>query len=112
MVNQYGAGGTMTVSMEGPYGSFGSLVKVAEITLAADGWKNAVSPFFQELTLDGVSVNSKVDLQPDEAQIVLLESKGTVLTAVNDAGAVTVYAVGNKPDTDITMQATIMEVVK
>jgi hypothetical protein len=38
MVNQYGAGGTMTVKMEGPYGSFGSLVKVVEIVLNADNY--------------------------------------------------------------------------
>lgn len=112
MVNQYGAGGTMSVTMDGPFGSFGSLVKVKEITLAADGWKNAASPYFQTVALDGVSINSKVDLQPDAAQISALKNAGTVLTAVNDSGTVNVYAVGKKPEGNITMQVTILEVVK
>lgn len=112
MVNQYGSGSTLSVTMEGPFGSFGSLIKVTELTLAADGWKNAVSPYFQIVALDGVSVNSKVDLQPDTAQIAALAKSGTVLTAVNNNGIVTVYAVGNKPNEQITMQASISEVVK
>jgi hypothetical protein len=112
MVNQYGAGGTMTVTMEGPYGSFGSLVKVGEIVLPADNWKNANSPFFQNITVDGVSINSKVDLQLTPEQIASVFSAGYCLTAVNDSGNVIVYAVGNKPASDITINATITEVVK
>jgi hypothetical protein len=57
-------------------------------------------------------VNSKVDLQPDTAQIAALAKSGTVLTAVNNNGIVTVYAVGNKPNEQIVMQASISEVVK
>lgn len=112
MVNQYGAGGTMTVQMEGPYGSFGSLVKVVEIVLPVDSWKNAESPFFQNITIDGVSVNSKVDLQLTPEQIASVFTKGFCLTAVNDSGNVIVYAIGNKPTSDITINATITEVVK
>lgn len=112
MVNQYGSGSSLSVTMEGPFGSFGSLIKVTDLTLTADGWKNAVSPYFQIVALDGVSVNSKVDLQPDTAQISALAMSGTVLTAVNNNGIVTVYAVGNKPNEQIVMQASISEVVK
>lgn len=112
MVNQYGAGGTMTVTMEGPFGSFGSLVKVVEIVLTADNWKNANSPFFQNITVDGVSINSKVDLQLTPEQIASVFADGFCLTAVNDSGSVIVYAVGNKPASDITINATITEVVK
>lgn len=112
MVNQYGAGGTMSVIMDGPFGNFGSLVKVEQITLTEANWKNAASPYFQTVALDGVSINSKVDLQPDAAQISALKNAGTVLTAVNDSGTVNVYAVGKKPAGNITMQVTIMEVVK
>ena len=112
MVHQYGAGGTMTVEMDGPFGSFGSLVKVVEIPLPVSGWKNANSPFFQNITIDGVSVNSKVDLQLTLEQIASVFSAGFGLTAVNDAGTVIVYAIGKKPTSDITINATITEVVK
>ena len=112
MVNQYGAGGTMTAQMAGPFGSFGSLVKVVEIPLPVSGWKNANSPYFQTVAVEGVSVNSKVDLQLTLEQIASVFSAGYCLTAVNDAGTVTVYAIGNKPTSDITINATITEVVK
>ena len=112
MVNQYGAGGTMTVTMEGPFGSFGSLVKVVEILLPVSGWKNANSPYFQTVSVEGVSINSKVDLQLTPEQIASVFSAGFGLTAVNDSGTVTVYAIGNKPQSDITIHATITEVVR
>ena len=35
----------------------------------------------------------------------------TAFTAENDGGVVTVKAIGDKPEIDITIQATIMEVV-
>lgn len=112
MVNQYGAGGTITAEMDGPFSSFGSMVKLSTVTLLADGWKNAESPYFQTVVLDGVSINSMVDLIANTSQIESLFHSGTALTAFNDSGTVTVYAVGNKPTVDLTLEVSITEVVK
>ena len=94
MINQYGSGSSMSVTMEGPFGGFGSLVKLAEISLPAADWKNAASPYFQIVALDGVSINSVVDLKPTAEQEASMINMGFLLTAINDAGNVTVYAAG------------------
>ena len=119
MVNQYGAGGTMTVRMEGPFGSFGSLVKVGEkavrITEVDEESKQLVEELQNGINEEvqlAIGINSKVDLQLTPEQIASVFSAGYCLTAVNDSGNVIVYAVGNKPTSDITINATITEVVK
>lgn len=108
MSQQYGSGGGMSVRMAGPFGGSGASSKITEITLAASAWKGATSPYSQVVAVEGISVNSKVDLQPSVAQVSMLHC---VLTAENNEGTVTVYAIGEKPTADIIMQATLTEVV-
>jgi len=48
-----------------------------------------------------------VDLQIAMDQIAGV----TAFTAENDGGAVTVYAIGDRPGEDLTLQATITEVI-
>ena len=111
MALQYGAAGTFSVSMEGPFGSSGgAAVKLAEITLLASAWKGAESPYSQVVEVESVSVNSKVDLQPSVAQLEIFHEKDIAFSTENDGGVVTVYAIGDKPMNDYTIQATIMEV--
>lgn len=105
-MQQYGNGNTMTVQLAGPFGTGGTAVKLTEILLPASDWKGAVSPYSQEVDVGDVSMNSMVNLQLSADQIL-----NTAFTAENDGGTVTVYAIGDKPDADITIQATIMEVV-
>ena len=105
----YGQGKSISVMMAGPFNGGGASAKKTSITLPAADWKGGESPYSQAVAVDGISVNSKVDLQPTVEQIIALNS--TALTAVNDAGSVTVYAVGDKPTEDMTFQATLMEVV-
>lgn len=112
MALDYGTGGNVTVQMEGPFGGKGGTsAKLAEIELPAENWKGAESPYSQVVNIDGVSVNSKVDLQPSVEQLEIFHDKDIAFTTENDGGVVTVYAIGDRPTSDYTIQATIMEVV-
>ena len=84
--------------------------KTASVTLAADSWTGTESPYSQVVTIDGVTANSKVDLNPTGEQLNSIATNRTILNTANDNGAVTVYAVGNKPTENYTMQVTITEV--
>ena len=110
MALEYGAGGSITVSMAGPFGGSGTAVKLTEIVLPAANWKGAISPYSQVVAVEGVSVNSKVDLQPSVEQLEIFHDKDIAFSTENDGGVVTVYAIGDKPMNDYTIQATIMEV--
>lgn len=111
MAQQYGSGGTIEVQLAGPFGGgSGTGVKLTEITLYAGNWKGATSPYSQVVAVEGVSVNSMVNLQPSVEQLEIFHDKDLAFVAENEDGVVTVYAVGELPDGDYTMQATIMEV--
>ena len=60
--------------------------------------------------MNGITANSKVDLQPTAVQIVELQNNDIALMAENNDGVITVYALGGKPTVDYTMQALITEV--
>jgi hypothetical protein len=111
MAQAYGNGGGFTVRMAGPVATGGTTSKLADIVIPASGWKGGESPFSQVVEIDKVSVNSKVDLQPDVELLETLRDKDISLVAKNDAGVVTVYAIGEKPTADLTMQVSITEVV-
>ena len=97
--------------MAGPFaGGGGAAVKLTEITLPAANWKGAISPYSQVVAVEGVSVNSMVDLQPSVEQLEIFHDKDIAFSTENDGGVVTVYAIGDKPQNDYTIQATIMEV--
>ena len=110
MVQQYGEGGSYTVQMAGPYGNGGAGVKLTSITLLASAWKGGESPYSQVVAVEGVSVNSMVSMQPSVEQLDIFHDKDIAFTTENDGGIVTVYAIGDKPLNDYTIQATIMEV--
>ena len=107
MAHDYGAGGPISVSMAGPFSGGGTAAKLTEITLPAANWKGGESPYYQVVNVEGVSINSKVDLQPS---VETFYNKAIALTAVNEEGVVTVHAIGDKPTVDYTIQATITEV--
>ena len=84
--------------------------RTTSVTLASTDWAGTESPYSQEVIVDGATSNSKVDLQPTGEQLNSLATNRTILNTANDNGTVTVYAIGNKPTEDYTMQATITEV--
>lgn len=111
MALHYGGTSALTVQLAGPFGSVGGAVKLTEVTLPAANWKGAVSPFSQTVAVEGISTGSRIDLLPSAAQLALLCAGGTALLAGNEAGVVTVYALGTKPTADMTVAATILEVI-
>lgn len=86
------------------------LPKMTTITLPASSWAGDANPWSQVVTMNGVTANSKIDLQPTALQIVDMQNNDIALMAENDDGIVTVYAIGSKPTVDYTMQALITEV--
>ena len=111
MALEYGSGGNITVTLEGPFGSAGSAVLVRQLDLPAGGWKGAVSPFFQTVALEGITVRSKVDLLPSVEQLEAFRNLELALTTENNDGIITVYAIGNRPQHDLHFQTVITEVV-
>ena len=88
----------------------GSSARVANIKLSANKWVGATSPYSQVVAIDGITEYSQVDLTPSPEQLVIFHDKDLAFVAVNEDGEVTVYAIGQKPENDYTMQVTITEV--
>lgn len=111
-MTEYGSGGSYTVVMEGPYaGSGGSAMKMVTISAPAASWKGGESPYSQVVEVSGISVNSKVDIQLSVEQMELFHDMDIAFTTENDAGVVTLYAIGDKPTADCEFQATLTEVI-
>ena len=87
-----------------------STSKIGEVTLLASGWIGEANLFSQVVNIDGVTENSQVDLTPSVAQLAVFYEKDLAFVTENDNGVVTVYAIGQKPQNDYTIQVTITEV--
>lgn len=86
--------------------------KIKYITLSST-WTGSASPYSQTVTISGytVTANTKVDLQPAAAAIQQLIDDGVLgLYVLNNNGALTAYAIGEKPTASLTIQATLSEV--
>lgn len=86
------------------------LPRIATVTLKANAWTGSANPHSQVVAVNGVTVNSKIDLQPTAQQIVSLQNADIALMAENNGGTVTFYALGGKPTVDYTMQVLLTEV--
>lgn len=85
-------------------------MKITSVSLPADKWVGDSSPYYQILDCEGITSNSKVDLQPSPEQLYIFHNKDLAFTTGNEAGTVTIYSIGDKPTNDYTIQATITEV--
>ncbi len=86
-------------------------VRVSEITLTAANWtERSMNLYSQEVSISGVTEYSQVDLTPSVEQLVVFYEKDLAFVTENENGTVTVYAIGQKPSNDYTMQVTITEV--
>ena len=83
---------------------------IGTITLLAANWEGSESTYSQIVVIDGVTENSQIDLTPTVEQLEVFYEKDLTFVAENDNGVVTVYAIGQKPMNDYTMQVTITEV--
>lgn len=91
-------------------GGSGSAVRIGSVNLLAANWKGAAAPYSQVVSIAGVTENSQVDLTPSVEQLAVFYNKSLAFVTENEGGVVTVYAIGDKPKNDYTIQVTITEV--
>lgn len=84
--------------------------KIGVVTLMASAWVGEDNLYSQVVNIEGVTENSQVDLTPDVQQLAVFYNKDLSFVTENDGGIVTVYAIGQKPTNDYTIQVTITEV--
>lgn len=84
--------------------------RIAYVNLLANKWNGTQSPYSQVVEVEGVTAHSQVDLTPSVAQLATFYDKSLAFVTENDSGVVTVYAIGQKPANDYTIQVTITEV--
>lgn len=85
--------------------------KISEITLLATAWETVEDNLYaQVVNIEGVTENSQVDLTPSVQQLLVFYNKDLSFVTENEDGVVTVYAIGQKPMNDYTIQVTITEV--
>ena len=101
---------TLSGKVKGPFGG-GASTRLTEVTILASAWSGTESPWAQVVSVAGATKNSLVDLQPSVEQLTIFHEKDLAFVTENDDGVITVYAVGDKPMADYTIQATITEVV-
>ena len=90
----------------------GGSSKLSTVTILASKWKDvAESLFSQVVTIEGVTERSKVDLLPSVEQLAVFHNKDVAFVTENEDGVVTVYAIGERPLLDYTMQVQITEVL-
>lgn len=85
-------------------------IRLVYITLLASAWVGGAGNFGQIVNVEGVTANSKVDLQPSAEQLAVFHNKDIAFTTENEDGVITVRVIGDKPTNDYTIQATITEV--
>lgn len=83
---------------------------VTEISLFASAWAGGDGLYSQIVNISGITPYSKVDLLPTVEQLAIFHNKDLAFVTENEDGVVTVYAIGDKPTSDYTMQVQITEV--
>ena len=84
-----------------------SVESIQEITLDKDDWTGN-GPYTQEVSIQGVTAASKIDIQADAAAISqLLSDEVRAVWVENNNGTVTVYSIGAVPTEDITVQCSV-----
>ena len=87
-----------------------STTVIKSINLPAANWTGDTNLFSQEVTIDGITANSKIDLQPTPEQFLELQTANITLMVSNNNGTATAYAMNFKPANDYEMQVLITEV--
>lgn len=83
---------------------------LAEVNLLASAWEGSDRLWSQVVEIEGSTEYSQVDLTPSAEQLTIFHEKDIAFTTENDGGIITVFAIGDKPSNDYTIQATIIEV--
>ena len=99
-----------------PYMSVDSFIlpTPASITLFANRWiQDADNRWYQVVDVNNavITSKSKVDLQPSPEQLSIFHQKDLAFVTENEDGVVSVFCVGQVPQNDYTIQATVTEVI-
>jgi hypothetical protein len=85
--------------------------KISEVTLSAAAWGGEGDKLHsQVVTCKDFTEKCQVDLTPSLEQLEIFYEKDLTFLTKNKGGVVTVYAVGQKPLNDYTIQVTLTEV--
>lgn len=90
--------------------SGGSIATIGSVSLPAANWTGSGNLWHQVVNIVGTTENSQVDLTPSVEQLAVFYEKDLAFVTENEDGVVTVYAIGQKPTNDYTIQVTITEV--
>lgn len=85
--------------------------KTVNISLLASNWMQNGDRHAQIVSIAGITPNSKVDLQPSSEQLSIFHEKDIAFTTENHNGTVLVFVIGDRPQNDYIIQATITEVM-
>ena len=99
-----------TLTINGKTYGITSVVPASSVTLFANRWKSDGEAYSQVVEVAGVTSYTKVDLQPTATQLAEFHHKVLGFVTENKYGVVTVYAIGDKPTGDHTIQITLTEV--
>lgn len=88
----------------------GEKPKIGEITISTDDWIAEDNFYYQVVDVEGVTNKSQVDLTPDIQQLLIFYEKDLTFVTKNYVSEVTVFAIGQKPLNDYTIQVTLTEV--
>ena len=84
--------------------------KISTVTLFSGSWVGDKSPYSQVVSIEGATKNSRIDLNPSVEQLAIFYEKDLAFVTENENGIITVYAIGQMPQNNYTMQVTITEV--
>lgn len=88
-----------------------SSARLASVTILSSAWvTESESLHSQVVTIPDITEYSKVDLLPSVEQLAIFHNKDVAFVTENEDGVVTVFAIGDKPIQDYTMQVSITEV--
>ena len=80
---------------------------VTSVLLPAAGWTGAESPFKQNVTIANAPSDSQVSIQLSDTVYKALAENGTMMLRIDNVdGTFVVTAMGEKPNTDLTVQVT------
>lgn len=99
-----------TLTINGTTYNVTPIVPASSVTLLASAWTGEGELHSQVVEIPGVTHRTKVDLQPTAEQLEEFYYKILAFSAENDEGVVTVYAIGDRPLGDHTIQITLTEV--
>jgi hypothetical protein len=87
-----------------------SNIRIGEVVLTSSAWTGSGNLFSQVVAISTVTEHTQVDLTPSVEQLDMFYEKDVAFVTENEDGIVTVYAIGQKPQNDYTIQVTLTEV--